>query len=93
MESPVIQFNYSLFFLLFAIKSFCSFCIKAISPGVSKKDKALLSFLLQRRALSDSIAMGSGSRYLELSIGCYELKVVFWKYCLTINEKNKKSNA
>ena len=38
--------------------------LQSNSFGASKKDKTLLSFLAQRRALSDSIAMGSGSHYI-----------------------------
>jgi len=60
---------------------------------LQQKDKALLSFLAQRRALFDSIAMGSGSQYLMVSAGCYDRKIVFWIYCPTINEKIKKINA
>jgi len=60
---------------------------------LQQKDKALLSFLAQRRALSDLIAMGLDSQYLEVSTGCYDRKVVFWKYCLTIYQKIKKYNA
>jgi hypothetical protein len=51
--------------------------LQSNSFGASKKDKTLLSFLAQRRALFDSIAMGSGSQYLVVSTGCYDRKCCF----------------